>query len=203
MEINLAPPHVVRSVAQRWLLNLWNRLRGPDPLPLWSDLPADDVSSLIENLLFCDVAWDGGKPRLIVRLHGARLGEVYGRKDFRGAFLDEVLPLAWRDNAMRTYEATVTQGCPIYNAVDTRDRDGRIVHLERLMLPFSRDRRTVHSVLSSIETLSAQGKFEHRDLGNSPNVAEDCLVLSAIRFDPQPAAQPVSAEVRRIGGTSA
>jgi hypothetical protein len=186
MQFSVAPPQVVRSITQRWLLDLWNRARGTHPLPLWQDLRTDEVWSLLDSLLFCDVVTDGGAPRLLVRLHGKRVAEMYARKDFEGAFLDEVLPIAWRDTAMRTYREAIDHRCPVYTASDTKDSEGRIVHLERLILPFSRDQRTVNSILSSIETLSAQGRFEHRDLGNSPHVANDCTILSTIDFGAKP-----------------
>lgn len=202
MELSVAPPQVVRSITQRWLLDLWNRARGTHPLPLWQETRTDEVWSLFDSLLFCDVVTDGNAPRLRVRMHGRRIGEMYGRADFEGAFLDEVVPLAWRDNAMRTYREAIERRCPIYNANDTADGNGRIVHLERLILPFGRSHETADFILASIETLSAHGTFEHRNLGNSPHVSSDCVILSAIAFGPPPGGQGSTTAGARVSPAS-
>jgi hypothetical protein len=42
--------------------------------------------------------------------------------------------------------------------------DGRIVHFERLLLPFSRGGVAVDRILASLETVSPEGAFDNRDI---------------------------------------
>jgi hypothetical protein len=57
------------------------------------------------------------------------------------------------------------------------------VHLERLLLPFSRDGVTADRILASIETLSLEGKFEQENLGRSPYAARNCALVATIEMD--------------------
>jgi hypothetical protein len=69
---------------------------------------------------------------------------------------------------------------PVYNLVDTRDHDGRLVHMERLLLPFARNGAAVDRVLASIETLSLDGKFAQHGLADSPYVSSSCALVAVI-----------------------
>ncbi len=57
---------------------------------------------------------------------------------------------------------------PVYTVSDMRDPAGRIVHHERLLLPFSHGGAAVDRILASIEAASPEGPFEMRDLMKSP-----------------------------------
>jgi hypothetical protein len=182
MQFQSARPDVVRSISQRWLLTSWNGIRGPHSLPTWKNLPAETLDGMAETLMFCDVVQNGEGIRFLIRHIGARIAQSYGG-DFRGCYLDEALPPAWRDNALTTYRKAIEARVPVYNAVDTRDRDGRLVHLERLLLPYSRDGVHADRVLSSIETISVEGRFEQDNLGRSPHVASNCALVATIDMD--------------------
>ena len=175
-------PEVIQSVNQRWLLNQWKHLRNGNPLPIWQQLPVDDLKRMTETLMFCDLVPDGDGGRFLIRYLGARIAMSYGG-DFQGRYLDEALPKIWRDNALTTYRKAIDGKQPVYNAVDTRDRDGRVVHLERLLLPFSRDGIAADRVLSSIETVSLEGKFEQENLGKSPHATSNCAQVATIEMD--------------------
>jgi hypothetical protein len=61
-----------------------------------------------------------------------------------------------------------------------RDRAGRIVHFERLLLPFGQDGTAVDRVLASIEAVSPEGAFDSRDLmtaSASPPAYAFCAVI--------------------------
>jgi hypothetical protein len=179
MQFAKSPPGVIRSVTQRWLFNSWKRLRHQQPLPLWRDLPVDDLKPLIDRLMFCDVVPGPDSPRLLIRFCGKRIAQSYGG-DCQEKFLDEALPSAWRDTALTTYAKVIEARTPLYNVVDTGDTAGRLVHLERLLLPFSRHGETVNHVLASIESVSVEGRFEQNQLGSSPFVSNNCSAVSLI-----------------------
>jgi hypothetical protein len=179
MDFTRSRPDVVRSVTQRWLVNNWLRLRGNRSCPAWDDLDTDELKPQADTVMFCDVVANGGLPRFLIRYHGERIAQSYGG-DCVGKFLDEVLPPAWRDGAMATYREAVRGQHPVYNVVDTRDPDGRLVHMERLLLPFSQNGDAPDRVLASIETVSLDGKFDQHGLAKSPYLSNSCAFVAVI-----------------------
>ena len=165
MQFMSSRPDVVRSVTQRWLLKTWNRLRGVRRLPLWQDLEPDELAAVSESLSFNDVVAANGNARFRIRFHGARVGEAYGSKDCQGKFLDEILPASYLNAALSTYHQVIAARLPVYTVADMRDRAGRIVHYERLLLPFSHEGLEVEGILASLETVSPEGDFERVDEG--------------------------------------
>jgi hypothetical protein len=85
--------------------------------------------------------------------------------------------LEWR---LTRYREAISGQHPVYNVVDTRDPDGRLVHMERLLLPFSRNGNTAEHVLSSIETVSLDGKFDQHGLAKSPYLSNSCALVAVI-----------------------
>jgi hypothetical protein len=185
MQFITSRPDAVRSVCQRWLLKCWTHLRRRRAVPAWADLPLGDLSNQLDTLIFLDVVQNGAAPRFRIRFLGKRVALSYGG-DFTGRFLDEAIPPAWRDNAMITYRKAVSAQQPVYNAVDTQDRDGTRVRMERLMLPFTAQGGAVDRVLASIETLSLNGRFEQHELGKSPHATSSCALVAVIDVDAQP-----------------
>ena len=132
MQFQSARPDVIRAINQRWLFKIWNESRGrAQPLPTWRDLEARELAAMSPNLSFTDVVGTDGDTRFLIRYHGARIGEAYG-SDCHGKYLDEILPAAYRDAALATYRQVVATRHPVYTTVEIADRDGRIVHYERL-----------------------------------------------------------------------
>jgi hypothetical protein len=156
-------PDVVRSINQRWLLAHWNALRASSRLPAWRDLETSELAAMSANLSFFDVIESGGEARFLSRYRGARIAEAFG--DIGTArYLDEILAPAYREAALTTYRQVLVTQLPVYTISDTRDRDGRIVHFERLLLPFSRDGVEIDRILASLETVSPEGAFENRGI---------------------------------------
>ena len=182
MEFAASRANVVRSVSQRWLLKYWTELRGLKPMPLWKDVPVEELEPQIDTLMFLDVVGNGTGPRFLIRFLGGRIAQSYGA-DFCGRFLDEAIPPAWRHNAMQTYCKAVEARLPVYNVVDTGDTQGRTVHMERLLLPFTTNGARADRLLASIETLSMEGRFEQRQLAHSPHASHSCALVAVI--DPQ------------------
>lgn len=133
-------------------------------MPSWQAVEAQDLSRVSANLCFLHVERAEGAPRFRIFAHGPTIGRVYGSSDCRGKFLDEVLPPTACHNALAPYHQAVESGHPVYLVHDVIDSKDRIVHFERLLLPFSNDGRTVDRILASFELISPDGAFESNNL---------------------------------------
>jgi hypothetical protein len=179
MQFPSARPDIIRAINQRWLFKHWNESRGSRALPEWHALEGREFDSMCSNLSFIDVVATDSHPRFLIRYHGARIGEAYG-SDCHGKHLDEILPANFRDAALATYWQVVETRHPVYTAVDTPDRDGRIVHYERLLLPFGRDGVSVDRILASLEMVSLDGGFHAPNLmtsGKTPSRYAVCVTI--------------------------
>ena len=150
-------------INQRWLINYWKRCLGGEIVPRWQSVAAEDLTRLTANLSFLDIVADQGVMRFLIRFHGVTLGRVYGSDDCRGKHLDEILP-GDCSKALVPYHQAAANGCPVYTVHDVTDRHGRIVHFERLLLPFARDGRTVDRILASFEFICPDGAFDSHEL---------------------------------------
>ena len=190
MEFVLSPPDIVRSADQLWLLQRRIRTRGSRQLPASEGVPADAPAGISDNLLLTDVVSREGATRFLVQSGGRRITEYFGVScptSGQGRFLDEVLPPAYRDAALSTFHEAVAAREPVYTIADLRDRAGRIVHVERLLLPFGRDGTAVDRILASIEAVSPEGAFESRQLMTTPTppAFAFCAIIDA-RGDHRP-----------------
>jgi hypothetical protein len=173
VEFVLLPPDIVRSAGQLWLLKRWMGTRGSRRLPAIESMSADQPAGISDNLLLTDVASRDGVTRFLIRSGGRNVTEFFGvdcPTSGQGRFLDEVLPPAYRDAALATFREAVAAREPVYTVADLRDRAGRIVHVERLLLPFGRDGTAVDGIVASIEAISPEGSFEGRHLMTAPSM---------------------------------
>jgi hypothetical protein len=178
MDFSVARPDVVRAINQRWLLKFWMRHLGVHSVPQWQAVEAEDLSRMSANLSFLDVIARAGSARFQIHFHGATIGQVYGSADCRGKYLDEIIPTAGHADGLAPYRQAVHGACPVYTIHDVTDRTGRLVHYERLLLPFAADGRTVDRILASFEFICADGAFDGRALMKS-QAAPPTLRLSA------------------------
>lgn len=163
MQFISSRPDVVRSISQRQLLSYWNRLRGTGQLPVWHGFDAEELVAMAENLSFQDVIGSEADARFLIRFHGRRISEAFGAV-CQGKFLDEILPPRYREPALATYRQVLTTRLPVYTVADMRDRDGRIVHYERLLLPFRQNGVAIDRILASLETVSPEGAFDNTEI---------------------------------------
>ena len=178
MQFAVARPDVVRAINQRWLFNFWTRHRGSHRLPPWQAVEAENLSRISDNLSFLDVTGSDRGARFQIRFHGATIGKVYGSADCRGKYLDEIIPATCRAEGLAPYHRAVDGGCPVYTIHDMTDRNGRLVHYERLLLPFARDGAKVDRILASFEFICEDGAFDGRELMTT-QTAPPALRLSA------------------------
>ena len=155
---------VVRAINQRWLLKFWKRHLGDHRVPQWQVVTAESLSSLSSNLSFLDVSSFNGSSRFLFRFNGATIGQAYGATDCRGKYLDEIMAPSCLSAGLFAYETVVNDGCPIYTIQDIADCEGRLVHFERLLLPFAANGQTVDRVLASFEFVCLDGAFDIRDI---------------------------------------
>lgn len=163
MKFVLSRPDVVRAINQRWLLKLWSQHLDGTRVPRWKGVAADSLATMSSNLSFLDVSGDT-PPRFLIRFHGDLIGKVYGSKDCRGKYLDEVIPEARRDEALAPYYQVVGSGAPVYTIHDVTDTAGRLINYERLLLPFASEGETVDRILAAFEFICAEGNFDSRAL---------------------------------------
>jgi hypothetical protein len=163
------------------LLKHWDDSRGGRVLPTWRDLEGREFAAMSANLSFTDVVSGDGRPRFLIRYHGSRIGEAYGA-NCHGRYLDEILPETYRDAALATYWRVVESRQPVYTALNTEDSEGRLVHYERLLLPFGQDGTNVDRILASLEMVSPDGAFQTRNLmtsGKTPSRFALCATIQS------------------------
>jgi hypothetical protein len=182
MEFTQSGPDIIRSEQQRWLLNHWASLRAHAPLPLWRGLNDAEIKVPFDNLALSDVVGEYDNARFKLEFLGWRLAKSFGGMECVGMFIDDILPPPYRQAAMATYRQATERKVPVYTVSDMRDPGGRIVHHERLILPFTVDGLSTGKILASIEAVSPEGPFEIHELMKSPNRLPVIALCTMIQF---------------------
>ena len=164
MNFAVARPDVVRAINQRWLLKFWKRHLGTHRVPQWQVVETENLTRLSANLSFLDVTGSDGNVRFQIRFHGAAVAQVYGATDCRGKYIDEIIPVANHATGLAPYHRALEGGHPVYTIRDITDRNGRLIHFERLLLPFARDGENVDRIMASLELICLDGAFDGPDL---------------------------------------
>lgn len=183
MQFTAARPDVVRAINQRWLLKSWNRGKGAHRIPLWQAVIAEELSRVATDLSILKVCGRDDAPRFQIRYHGTAIAQAYGSPDCTGSHLDEIVPATDQAKHLAPYRRTLQSGYPVYTIHDVTDRNGRLVHYERLLLPYGRDGERVDHILATFEFVSPEGAFERQALMTSLKTAP-VLRLSAT-IEPQ------------------
>jgi len=182
MEFMQSGPEIVRSEHQRWLLDYWASKRKCGSPPIWRGLNSNDFAIPFDYLAWMEVVEEDGAARFLMRFHGPRLAVALGSIEGEGRFIDDFLPPSYLGSANATYREVVRSRGPVYTVSDMRDPTGRIVHQERLLLPFSTDGTRVDRVLASIEVRSPEGPLELRDLMKSPTRPPVIALCATIQY---------------------
>lgn len=180
MQFDLSRPDVVRAVNQRWLLKFWTQHLADCRVPRWQAIEAERLSSMQQNLSFLDVVPGADDTmRFLIRFHGETIRRAYGSPDGRGRYLDEILLPGVCPTGIAPYEKAVRDALPVYTILDVTDRQGRLVHAERLLLPFARDGETVDRVLAAFEFICEEGAFDGHAImtaGDGPALRLSALI---------------------------
>ncbi len=180
MNFAVARPDVVRAVNQRWLINFWKRHLAGAHVPRWQAIEATNLSGMSSSLSFLDVIGDGEATRFQFRFQGAAVSHIHGSDDWRGRYLDEVMPPERRTESLPAYRHAAACGRPVYTIHDVRDRNSRLVHYERLLLPFAGDGRTVDRILASFELVCEDGAFDRQAIMISQSSPPDLKLAAMI-----------------------
>lgn len=190
MEFPVARPDAIRAINQRWLINFWKQLLADERVPRWQRFTNDKLAHVSPNLALFDVKPFPQGPRFLIRFHGAAIREAYGGIDCRDRFLDEIVPMPRAVDSHSAYRQVVTDGRPVYTIQDLNDRNGRIVHYERLLLPFASDGNNVDRILASFEFVCLDGAFEARDLMRTQTKPPSLRFRATIDVSPEQTVTP-------------
>lgn len=184
MDFEQAVPSIVRSVRQLDLLNSWFHAIPPGrELPTLGDYRPSRIADELVNMMAFDVIGDGDDARYLIVHEGQRLTVAYGNdypeRDLEATrFLDAAIGPRRYELVLPAYRACVRSRRPTYSVGLVRDADGREVSYERLLLPFTTTRRVEH-IIGSYMAISAEGRFQVRNLMNI-NVEVPVSVVRAI-----------------------
>jgi hypothetical protein len=157
VDFKIVRPDAVRAINQLWLLKFWNRHRTTNGIPQWRALETEDLKRIKDGASFLNVI---GEPRrFLIRAYGSGVAKLYD-EDSRGKFLDEIIPRARHATGLLPYHQACKTGRPVYTICDVKDGKGRLIHFERLILPFLGDGQSVEHILSAFEFVCEDGAFD-------------------------------------------
>lgn len=192
-----ANSEVVRSIAQRNLLNRWLRIYdAKKTAPTLSDYIAEGDIEHLPGLASFSVKKTEHPPRIVVKSAGTLALNVYGSADktVTGADYDlaDSLGPKLASAILPLYYESIERQLPVYSISNVRDVTGKKVDLERLILPFTKGEDVTH-LLSSVETISAEGRFEYKNLmreNATPPIDELRAIIDRDLFHARPGAIP-------------
>jgi hypothetical protein len=158
-----AAPSIVKSIRQRDLLNTWLRLYAREQMaPAVSEYQPARLEEELSDLIYYTVDSSTPAPRLTIQSENTRISHAYGHTG-KGVPLDEYLGPRLAPFVMPIYHQCVARALPVYSVSNVDDIYGRIVALERLLLPFQSDGKVCH-VIASVKTFCEDGGFEIKNL---------------------------------------
>ena len=168
MDFKVVRPDAVRAINQRWLLKFWKQHCTTNGTPQWSALETADLKRIKDGVSFLDVT--GEPSRFLIRAYGSGVTKLYD-EDSRGKFLDEIIPRARHQTWLLPYHQACKTGRPVYTICDVKDGKGRLIHFERLIMPFLGGGESVEHILSAFEFICEDGAFDTRAVNKLRNGA--------------------------------
>lgn len=163
MEFESANPSIVKSIRQRDLLNTWLRLYARDQrLPRIVQYQPERLEDELPDLIYYTVDNNHKPPELIIQSDGARMSMAYGHAG-KGRLLEDYVGPRLAPLVMPIYHKCLDCRLPVYTVAEIKDRNGRVVVFERLLMPFSSD-EAVTDMIASLKTISEDGGFEINNL---------------------------------------
>ena len=176
---NSKSPGIIKSIQQRSLFELWNRLRAGSKIAPWSALDASDLASYFESLNFIKVEGIGGYLRFRMLARGKSISQMFGEKCSL-KYIDRMLPPQGKADILESYCQVVWKKHPVYTSSTTSDGNGVSVYYERLLLPFSTKADHVTHIIGSFEPISPSGAFDRNKL-LSVKIADAFTVKAVIK----------------------
>ena len=165
MEFASANPSVVKSIKQRVLLNTWLRaLPKSRSLPKVVDFQPDGIDNDLADMMAFDVEGTGETARFFITQEGSRLATAYGSDhlDFAeriNRYLDDAVDPIVYARVIPCYRTCIARKRPTYSIAKVKDKDGREVAFERLLLPFG-SAAAVEKIIGSYKAISVEGSFK-------------------------------------------
>ena len=182
MEFCSAHPSVVRSVKQRDLLNVWQRLApaGGAAAPSEAQFRPARFEEEKPDLVYYRILWEADNPCIIINSDGSRVATAYGNGvNNKGRLLEEYLGPTTAAEVMPIYNECIRRARPVFTKSTVYDILGHRVYYERLLLPFS-EGNAVTSIIASLKWISGDGSFEIRNLFRSPDHKPELEILALI-----------------------
>ena len=139
-----------------------------------------------KQLAVWKVETDNGQRHFRALYRGSLLDEAFN-EGWTGKTLAEITPPSLRTAIISPSEHCATNGCGVYTILETTDRDGFAVDLERLLLPFGKDGR-VQIILASLQLISLQGTVKRRDV--AANFESHCEMVLSVMIEAASFAMP-------------
>ena len=176
---NPKSPGLIKSIQQRSLFELWNRLRAGSEIAPWSAIDASDLASCFDSLNFIKVEGTGEHLRFQMLARGRTISQMFGEKCSL-KYIDRMLPPQGKSEILESYCQVVRKKLPVYTVSKTSDSNGKSVLYERLLLPFSTKSNQVTHIIGSFEPISPSGAFDRKNL-LSVKIADAFTVKAVIK----------------------
>ncbi len=162
MKFDDIPIHSIKSISQRALLSLWNRLSRDRDFPSLEDFNPSSRMHDPKELVVWAIEQTGATRRFRSLYQGNSVTEIFNSA-WQGKTMDEVAPEFTRKFAVETANECADSGCAIYTVVTTTDPNGNRVDCERLLLPLGRGGR-VEQIIASLQLISLEGDFDRKSI---------------------------------------
>lgn len=160
-----ANAEIVRSIIQRSLLHKWLRLYdSAKTAPSFSDFVAEvDIDNSPDIGSFTIKPQKDGPPLVTVDSAGRRMLDAYGsdekKPDNPSHDLATCLGSSLRSIVMPAYYECAARRLPVYSILKVKDRRGRSVDFERLLMPLA-EGGEIRRIVTSVEAISTEGRFD-------------------------------------------
>ena len=162
MKFDDVPIHAIKSISQRALLLLWDRLSRDCDFPSLEDFNPGSRMHDPKELVVWGVEEAGAARRFRALYQGTSVAEIFNAA-WQGRTMDEVAPEFTRKFAVDTADECADAGCAIYTVFTTTDPNGNRVDCERLLLPLGRGGR-VEQIIASLQLISLEGDFDRKSI---------------------------------------
>jgi hypothetical protein len=161
-----AVPSIIKSVRQRELFNVWQRMsaRG-ETLPMLASFKPNRLDDEMLDIMICDVAMEDARARFVISFEAERFARAYSDVPGKGRYLEDFVGARRAPTTMPLYDKCVDERLPVYSVCNVPDSAGREVTYERLLMPFGdATGARVTQILASLKCVSLDGAFEVRQL---------------------------------------
>jgi len=148
-------------------------------LPRFEALAPDEILRSMDKLSFSEAVQVENGYRFRVIQNGSQFNRIYSERRV-GKFLDEVLPRAFRDQALLLHNQVVVSRRPSFSFSMLRKADGPLIRYERLLLPFTPHREDVERIVAAINHLGIGGRLapEFAPLSRSSPKKMDSMAMT-------------------------